>query len=108
MHSLPTDNIRTGKRVGGNMQAWSIQEFRGCSIHVLAVLGRGSDFRYAYTGFVCGPKCDDMSYPMMQRFHHISADFDSMDAAISAGMREGRALALRWFSTSLEERETPI
>lgn len=106
MHLLPTDNIRKGKHGEGIMQAWSIQEFRGCSIHVLAVLGRGSDFRYAYTGFVCGPKGDDMSYPKMQRFHHISADFDSMDAAISAGMLEGRALALRWFSLYMVERNT--
>lgn len=90
------------------MQGWSIQQFKGCSIHVLAVLGRGSEFRYAYTGFVCAPKDGGTAYPQMQRFHHTSADFDSFDAAISAGMREGRAIAERWFSMALEDQSKAL
>lgn len=100
------ENIGVRKQAGVGMQQWAIQEVRGCSIHVLAVLGRGSDFRYAYTGFICVPKVGAMSYPQMQRFHHVSADFDSVDAAIAAGMREGRAIAERWFSIALEGRVT--
>lgn len=94
-----------GDAQGSPMQAWAIQQFRGCSIHVLAVLGRGANFRYAYTGFVCAPRDEVLAYPKLQRFHHVSADFDSADAAISAGMREGRAIAQRWFSLTTEERD---
>lgn len=84
------------------MQQWAIQQFRGCSIQVLAVLGRGSGFRYAYTGFICAPRDGAMSYPQMQRLHRVSADLDSADAAIAAGMREGRAIAERCFPAFLE------
>ncbi|MBB0022601.1 hypothetical protein DEE38_00040 [Ralstonia pickettii] len=94
------------------MQQWAIQQFRGCSIQVLAVLGRGSGFRYAYTGFICAPRDGAMSYPQMQRLHRVSADLDSADAAIAAGMREGRVIAERWFPAFLEggqtEPQTPI
>jgi len=43
-----------------------------------------------------------MSYPQMQRLHRVSADLDSADAAIAAGMREGRAIAERCFPAFLE------
>ncbi|CAJ0681913.1 hypothetical protein [Ralstonia mannitolilytica] len=84
------------------MRAWSIQQFRGCSIHVLAVVGQGIDFTYAYTGFVCGPSAAAMEFPHLERFHHTSADFDSNDTAIFAGMHEGRAIVERWFSSAAE------
>ncbi|CAH0439891.1 hypothetical protein [Ralstonia pseudosolanacearum] len=77
------------------MQTWSIERYRGCSIHVLAVPG-GGGFQYAYTGFVCSPKSDAMAYPDLQRFHHVSAAFDSVGEAISAGMEAGRANIEGW------------
>ncbi|ARS58187.1 hypothetical protein ACQCP0_02110 [Ralstonia pseudosolanacearum] len=77
------------------MQTWSIERYRGCSIHVLAVPG-GGGFQYAYTGFVCSPKSDAMAYPDLQRFHHVSAAFDSAGEAISAGMEAGRAVIEGW------------
>ncbi|AQW30997.1 hypothetical protein ACKZDW_22970 [Ralstonia syzygii subsp. celebesensis] len=78
------------------MQTWAIERYRGCSIHVLAVLGGGSGFQYAYSGFVCSPKSDAMAYPDLQRFHHVSAAFDSADEAISAGVEEGRVIIEGW------------
>lgn len=84
------------------MQTWAIQQCQGCAIHVLAMLGGGVDFTYAYTGFVCAPKTEAMEYPRLERFHHIRADFDSTDAAISAGMSEGCAIAERWCSLAPE------
>ncbi len=78
------------------MQTWSIEQYRGCSIHVLAVPGSGGGFQYAYTGFVCSPKSDAMAYPDLQRFHHVAAAFDSADTAISAGMEAGRAIIEDW------------
>lgn len=68
------------------------------------MLGRGSGFRYAYTytGFICAPWDDAMSYPQMQRLHRVSADVDSAVAAIAAGMRDGRAIAERCFPAFLE------
>ena len=47
-----------------------------------------------------------MSYPQMQRLHRVSADLDSADAAIAAGMREGRAIAERCFPAFLEGGQT--
>ncbi|QHB57417.1 hypothetical protein GRB31_20955 (plasmid) [Ralstonia solanacearum] len=78
------------------MQTWSIERYRGCSIHVLAVPGSGGGFQYAYTGFVCSPRSDAMAYPDLQRFHHVSAAFDSVDEATSAGMEQGRIIVDGW------------
>lgn len=85
------------------MQAWIVQEYRGCSIHVLSVLGHRSRVGYAYTGFVCAPKTGVMVYPQLERFHHTAADFDSADAAISAGILEGQAIIERWLASHAEE-----
>ncbi|ATJ88051.1 hypothetical protein [Ralstonia solanacearum] len=78
------------------MQTWSIERYRGCSIHVLAVPGSGGRGQYAYTGFVCSPKSDVMAYPDLQRFHHVSAAFESVDEATSAGMEAGRVIVEGW------------
>ncbi|ANH36299.1 hypothetical protein A3768_5518 (plasmid) [Ralstonia solanacearum] len=37
-----------------------------------------------------------MAYPDLQRFHHVSAAFDSAGEAISAGMEAGRAIIEGW------------
>ncbi len=58
---------------------------------------------YAYTGFVCLPKSAALGYPKLERFHHVSPDFDSADAAIAAGMKVGKAIEERWMS-SAEQR----
>lgn len=83
-----------------DMSAWAIEQYRGCSIHILAVVGRCDGFKYAYTGFICSPKSAALEYPKLERFHHVSADFDSVDGAIEAGMQVGRAIAERWTSPS--------
>ena len=89
------------------MQAWAIQQFRGCSVHVLAVLGRGARFHYAYTGFVCAPKGESLAYPQLQRFHHTAADFDSADEAISAGMQQGQSIVEQWFASGVDSSRMP-
>jgi hypothetical protein len=86
------------------MSAWAIEQYRGCSIHILAVVGRCDGFKYAYTGFVCSPKSAALEYPTLERFHHVCADFDSVDGAIEAGMQVGRAIAERWTSPSGQRR----
>ena len=86
------------------MSAWAIEQYRGCSIHILAVVGRCDGFKYAYTGFVCSPKSAALEYPKLERFHHVCADFDSVDGAIEAGMQVGRAIAERWTSPSGQRR----
>lgn len=90
------------------MQGWSTQEFEGCSTHALAVLGRDTQLRYTYTGFVCASKKGGTAYLQMQWFHHTSVDFDSFDAVISTGTREGRTIAERWFSMAIEERSQAL
>lgn len=86
------------------MSAWAIEQYRGCSIHILAVVGLCDGFKYAYTGFVCSPKSAALEYPKLERFHHVCADFDSVDGAIEAGMQVGRAIAERWTSPSGQRR----
>ena len=87
-----------------DMSAWAIEQYRGCSIHILAVVGRCDGFKYAYTGFICSPKSAALEYPKLERFHHVSPDFDSVDVAIAAGMQVGRAIAERWTSLSGQRR----
>jgi hypothetical protein len=87
-----------------DMSAWAIEQHRGCSIHILVVVGRSDGFKYAYTGFVCSPKQAALEYPKLERFHHVSPDFDSVDVAIAAGMQVGRAIAERWTSHSAQHQ----
>ncbi|MCL9840809.1 hypothetical protein [Ralstonia solanacearum] len=37
-----------------------------------------------------------MAYPDLQRFHHVSAAFDSVDEATSAGVEQGRIIVDGW------------
>ena len=44
-----------------------------------------------------------MTYPRLERFHNTSADFDSADAAIAAGIGNGKAIAARLLALATEE-----
>lgn len=85
------------------MPAWLIQHFFGCAIHVLIVPGRKRYLSYSYTGFVCTRETGAMTYPRLERFHNTSADFDSADAAVAAGIGNGKAIAARLLALATEE-----
>jgi len=85
------------------MPRWLIQHFFGCAIHVLVVPGRKRHLSYSYSGFVCTGATDAMTYPRLERFHNTSADFDSADAAIAAGIGNGKAIAARLLALATEE-----
>lgn len=87
------------------MPQWRIQQFKSCSVHVLAEVSPGIALRYGYSGFVCAHRDGDTFFVRMQRFHHIRPDFKSAEAAIAAGMCQGRAIAEQWFANSLGMRD---
>ena len=85
------------------MPAWLIQHFFDCAIHVLVVPGRKRRLSYSYTGFVCTRETGGMTYPRLERFHNTSSDFDSPDAAVAAGIENGKTIAARLLALATEE-----
>lgn len=85
------------------MRGWRIQHFYGCAIHVLVLPGTRGRLGYSYTGFVCTRENEVMTHPRLERFHNPSADFDSTDAAVAAGLGQGKAIAARLLALGSEE-----